>query len=199
MISSSNSKLGRVPNWSLPPMETCPGSTSLCRAACYVGGKKGYYKQYPSVRKAYSRNLADVTASDWSVDVMRYLSKHRPAKFRIHVSGDFHRAGYIRTWARIAAMFPGTKFLAFTRSWRVARLRKALEQLRQLPNIQLFASLDAEAFQAPEGWRKAWMGQPVENSGKTIMCPGYGPSELLCDACGLCFRPAAVNVYFPIH
>ncbi len=210
MISASNTKLGNIPNYSLPPVTTCPGATELCKATCYVGGKKGYYKQYPSVRKAYTQNLADVSAPvftigpdndierAWVVDVMRYLSKHKPSMFRIQVSGDFHKADYIRDWSRIVAMFPATKFLAFTRSWRVTRLRKALEVLRSLPNMQLIASNDAEAFDSPKAWRKAWMGSPADGH-SALLCPGYGPKELTCDTCGLCFRPVPINVYFPIH
>ena len=199
MISDSNSKLGKVPNWSTSPVVTCPGATELCKSTCYVGGRKGYLKVYPSARVAYAANTVAVNLStDWSVGVMRYLSKHRPAMFRIHVSGDFHRAVYVKTWARIATMFPGTRFLAFTRSWRVARLRPSLETLRALPNVQLIASLDTEAHDAPNAWRKAWMGSPVSGHSATL-CPGYGPAELQCDACGLCFRPVPINVYFPIH
>ena len=197
-ISPGNTKLGRVHNISLPPGETCPGQTGRCAAVCYASK---YMKVFTSAARAYEQNLAAVILEDgWDVPILRKLSKSQPRFFRIHVAGDFFSPSYIQRWAIIARMFPKTQFLAYTRSWRVPRLRRELESLRQLPNFQLFASCDAEAHNAPKAWRKAHMGQPAyQTEGKTILCPGYGPAEPQCDACGLCFRPVPINVYFPIH
>lgn len=195
-ISPSNTKLGNIPNVSLPPAVTCPGATDECLDACYVGGKKGYFKMYPSVRIAYRRNL-EASKGNWTGDVIRYLAKHSPKYFRIHVSGDFYSAKYIRDWAQIIAAFPGTRFLAFTRSWRVKRLQKALSALATLPNLQLIASIDRSTESQVPAMRLASMGNP--GAGKFTMCPGYGPKELQCDACGLCFRDVNVNIWFPIH
>lgn len=199
MISESNAKLGKIPNWSLPPKVTCPGSTPECREACYVGGKTGYYKMYPSVRKAYGDNLRSVTLDNlWTIDAIKALAKN-PKYFRIHVSGDFHKVDYINKWVNICKAFPKTQFLAFTRSWRVKRLVKALETLKSLPNVQIIASLDKSTErEAPNGYRLASMGKPTI-SARFVMCPGYGPKELKCDECGICFRNNSTNVWFPIH
>jgi hypothetical protein len=137
---------------------------------------------------------------EWKVEVIRYLSKYKVSFFRIHVSGDFFGPKYIKEWGQIMAMFPNTRFLAYTRSWRIKRLRSELNTLRNtLPNFSLFASLDGVAYKGvPKGWRQAWMGQP-RNTEKAILCPGYGPKELTCDQCTLCFRDNKVNVFFPLH
>lgn len=195
MISLGNVKLGPIPNWSIPAGETCPGQTSLCAGRCYV---KNYTRVYKSAAVAYSRNNDSVLLTDWTVEIMRFLSRRKPSAFRIHVSGDFFSRSYIAGWEKTVRLFPETRFLAYTRSWRVPRLRRALETLRALPNVQIFASCDPEAHGAPAGWRRAWMGSPTDDS-RTTLCPGYGPKELTCAECKLCFRASRVNVHFPIH
>ena len=131
--------------------------------------------------------------------LFKYLAKKSPKYFRIHVSGDFHKVDYIRQWSQIIAMFPKTQFLAFTRSWRVSRLQNALETLKNLPNVQVMASLDSSTeHSAPSGYRLASMGKPTIKD-RFIMCPGYGPKELTCEDCGVCFRSNSTNVWFPIH
>ena len=200
MISLENAKLGKIPSWNLPPRESCPGSTKLCRETCYVGGKSGYLNIYKSAGLAYERNLDATLDGSWKVEILRFLSKRQPEAFRVHVSGDFFSSSYIDAWSEIVAMFPATKFYAYTRSWRVPRLRAALSRLQAMPNMVLFASCDSESGPAPSRWiRKAWMGQPEETTEKPLMCPGYGPRKLSCETCKICVKGSAKNIWFPIH
>ena len=68
--------------------------------------------------------------------------------------GDFYSAPYTRKWIQIVQALPDVQFYTNTRSWRVETIRPALEELRALPNMQLFASMDATIIEpAPEGWR----------------------------------------------
>lgn len=73
--------------------------------------------------------------------------------FRIHVSGDFHRIDYIRAWIRICRSFPQTRFWGYTRSWAVPELAGNLAELRDIPNVQLFASTDPDMPLPPRGWQ----------------------------------------------
>ena len=196
-ISKGNTKLGKLTNWSLPRVETCPSRTSLCEAICYVEKSA---RQYPSVRNGYANNLDSVLMDGtWKVELLRHLSKYKPSMFRIHVSGDFFAPSYIKAWGEIIALNPETRFVAYTRSWRNARLRKELNLLRKnLSNLVLFASCDAEAHNAPEGWKKAWMGEPLQ--GKAMKClEMVDGSNKNCDTCGICWKENAPNVYFPLH
>lgn len=196
-LSLSNTKLGRMPNFSLVCGVTCPGQTVACAEVCYA---EKYGKCFPSTMVAYSKNL-DLTLMDdnWAMPIIKHLARMAPAYFRIHVSGDFYRPKYIQDWGKIIAMFPSTRFLAFTRSWRIPRLRKELNALRKLPNVQIIASLDDEAHNAPEGWRLAYMGEPAERPRGFIKCLNFGPAKLKCDACGVCFKPLKANIWFPLH
>ena len=196
VISPGNNKLGKILNMSIPPGETCPGQTGACAAVCYASK---YMRVFKSTAKAYGSNLDAILTEDWQAVVIRKLAKTSPKLFRIHVAGDFFSPSYIQAWRKIIGMFPNTEFLAYTRSWRIGRLRRELETLRTLPNLQLFASCDVNAHDAPKDWRKAHMGRPAyQTEGKTILCPGYGPAEPTCDKCGICFRPGP-DIYFPIH
>lgn len=196
-LSDFNIKLGKMPNFSLQAGESCPGQTKACAGVCYA---KKYGKCFPSTGVAYAKNLKlTLLDPNWMAPIITMLEKKAPKYFRIHVSGDFYGPKYIQDWVRICKAFPGTKFLAFTRSWRLPRLRKELNALRGLPNVQVIASMDDEAHNAPEGWRTAYMGQPANPKGPTIKCPGYGPKELTCSECGVCFKALKCNVWFPIH
>ena len=194
-VSLGNAKLGPIANFSLPSIETCPGRTSLCERICY-GGKID--DRFPSSLAAYERNLDNVLSVDWDLQMLRWLARNQPRSFRIHVDGDFFSVAYIQDWVAIAQANPGTVFLAYTRSWRIAPLRRALEHLRSLDNVRLFASADSEAHDTPAGWPVAWIDAPVDGS-KAIKCPTYSPAHIQCADCNLCFRPSPRNLYFPSH
>ena len=214
MISHGNIKIGAIPNWSLSPKASCPGMTfdtvqadgtvlKGCDSVCYVGGDKGYIRVFKTAGVAYHKNMDDTLLDpDWMVPVMRFLSKNKPTLFRIHVSGDFYSPKYIGEWERIMRLFPQTKFLAYTRSWRLPRLRKELNRVRKMDNVVIYASLDAVAHKVPAGWKKAWMGSPLDGD-RTIQCPGYTPegkpTDRKCIDCKICFNAKAPNVYFPVH
>lgn len=71
--------------------------------------------------------------------------KKSPRKLvRIHESGDFYSAAYVRKWISIVGCLPEIAFWAYTRSWRVRRILQALIELSKLPNMQLFWSTDIE-------------------------------------------------------
>lgn len=195
-LSDFNSKLGDMPNFSLIPGESCTCATELCSNACYA---KAYCRVYKSSEVAYYKNMQLVLLDpNWQMPIIKDLSK-RPKYFRIHTAGDFFSPKYINEWENIIKAFPETRFLAFTRAWRNPRLRKELNRLRKLPNCQIIASIDAEAHNAPKGWRTASMGKPETMVGPTIMCPNFGPAKLTCDKCGICFKSLRCNLWFPIH
>lgn len=201
-ISPGNIKLGLIPSFSTPPVETCPGRTVACSGCsklgyCYI---LKMIALRPSIGVSYAHNLEALLAGNFLVPVARWISKHNPSMFRFSVAGDIFSPRYAQDIHKLAVMFPGVRFLAFTRSWRVKRLRPDLKRLRSLPNFQLIASQDSETEPAPAHYRAAHAGKPSSPrpGRRTILCPGYGPKELTCDKCGICFRPGP-DIYFPIH
>jgi hypothetical protein len=142
---------------------------------------------------------------------------------RIHVSGDFDRVEYIEQWIARLTERPDVTAWAYTRSWRVPELLPALERLRALPNMQLFASMDKSIDELPPaGWRRAWIdgderaGTPVEMTapGETVishrnfvtvdgdrsyLCPEETKHKKDCVSCGYCFEGQKHDVTFLKH
>lgn len=155
---------------------TCPGSTDECEAICYAKRIEG------PVRDIYVINSErnDVPPIPEPCKILR-----------IHVSGDFDSAAYIRNWIQRLTERPDVTAWAYTRSWRVKQLLPFLEELRALPNMQLFASMDESHTDVPpEGWRRAWIdgdpraGQPWSVAAHTLVKlgeegPGWAATDII--------------------
>lgn len=131
---------------------TCPGSTTECEAICYAKRIKG------DVALVHRRNSvrSDVPPIPGECRILR-----------IHVSGDFDSVEYIENWIVQLILRPDVTCWAYTRSWRVPALLPTLEKLRALPNVQLFASMDASHEDLPPtGWRRAWIDGDVRQNGQ---------------------------------
>ena len=64
-ISPGNTKLGKIPNFSIPAGDTCPGKSDFCQG-CYA--QKGFF-QMPRLQSTYAQNL-ELTQGDSFVDAM---------------------------------------------------------------------------------------------------------------------------------
>ena len=191
-LSEGNPKTGRsVLTYSRAPETTCPGASSWCELACYA---KRPFNRYQQTREQWSRNAEN----DRAPLLPPPRKDGKPTLLRIHVSGDFDTAGYIRSWVGVLKERPDVHAWAYTRSWRVPRLMKALEELRGLSNMQLFASVDPTIDQSPPpGWRVAFIQGDDRHSGPVCMeQTGQKPS---CAACGYCFRGHRGNIAFREH
>jgi len=143
------------------------------------------------------RNLALSLDLDRLIEqVLEALPEDAPV-VRIHVGGDFYSVEYVDTWRFICEARPNTQFWAYTRSWTQPELREALERLRALPNVELFASTDTAMPLPPEGWRVAFIEDDSRASG--LACPHQQGHVASCLDCGYCFRKKAGNVVFQIH
>jgi hypothetical protein len=154
----------------------------------------------PFLESSYAQNL-DSTQKDTFVDTMIGHIQQATRKtrvFRIHASGDFYSAPYTRKWIQIVQALPDVQFYTYTRSWRVETIRPALEELRTLPNMQLFASIDATIEEpAPEGWRVAIIDPDQRYQG--MQCLEQIGKAADCQACGYCFWKTSGNVVFQLH
>lgn len=200
-LSDGNSKLGKGPDirtFSLPPLASCPGVSSWCAGACYA---KRPYQRYRETHAQWDRNL-DALTTGAPLPVI-------PASvraFRIHVSGDFYSAAYVRQWQRHVRRYPDVLFWAYTRNWRRKRMLRALDQLRAEPNVQLFASTDPSIPEVPPaGWRIAFVrdaagaGPGGDDRFTGLACPEQDHRQESCLTCGYCFRGRRGNVSFKFH
>jgi hypothetical protein len=210
LLSEGNTKTGRrIAIFNLPRVGTCPGATELCISKCYAKA----FKRFPSATDAHAKRFELSKDPHFAERVIEEIQGEKHRVVRIHSVGDFYSAGYTRAWIKIAKACPETVFFAYTRSWRVARVLRALQDLRRLPNVQLWWSQDKETGQPPEGL-VAYMAIADDDippdlpdlffrtSRKTLqlnvlgvaVCPkenGHsGNKKLTCATCRLCFSNA---------
>ena len=193
-VGRGNSKVGKVPTFSLPSRFTCPGASAWCIQHCYA---RRFERLRAFCRLGYSRNLVLTWDAERFISTMlKEIPPDLPC-FRIHVSGDFYGAEYALSWERICIERPGVHFWAYTRSWVVPELQPALEELRRIPNVALFASTDSTMPPPPEGWRAAFVEGDSRANG--IKCREQNGHSDSCLSCRYCFMPNAGNVVFRVH
>ena len=145
----------------LSVMGTCPGATPECVEICYA--QRPVAEQGVVYRMWQENSLRGADVPDPPDDAVL---------IRLHISGDFDSAPYIDRWAEILRARPHLTVWAYTKSWRVPELRPALERLRALPNMQLFASMDASALDDPNHDPAcAICGYPSSESFHQVECP----------------------------
>lgn len=189
-ISPTNSKLGRIPNISLSPIQTCC-SDAPCRRDCYA---MQAYRLYPAAQRAWDRNL-----KNWKDDSRRYFDsilgqivEKRYRFFRWHVGGDIPSVEYLDEMVQIAKAVPTCKFLCFTKrySWVVGK---------RFPKNFTMVLSGWPGYPMPRTCKpKAWMRderQPDRRIKNAIECPGG------CANCGMCWNLPALgkNVVFEYH
>jgi hypothetical protein len=214
LLTHDNRKLGRgIFSFNLPAVRTCPGATPRCLALCYA--RRGHWC-WPSVREGLRRRLEASRGPDFVGLVSEELRHRHVQVLRLHASGDFYAASYVRRWLRILRRCPEVRAYAYTRCWRVARLRRALEELAALPNVRLWYSVDADSglpAGLPPGVCIAWMqstrhepapagatlafrvhalrAEPAPRLGLALVCPTErgGTHGTTCTTCKFCWQP----------
>lgn len=116
-ISRGNTKIGKIPNVSLPPIATCADALP-CFSKCYAIKS---YRMFPSVKKAWDNNLAvyQNKPEAYFAELDSFLTKIETEYFRFHVSGDIPDQRYFDMIVKLAAKHTGTKFLAYTKKYNL--------------------------------------------------------------------------------
>jgi len=204
----TNSKLGKtIAAFSIPAVVTCPGRTKLCESICYA--TDGFFN-FKSVKNSLSASYDASKQSDF-VDIVDTELKTKRKKsisaVRIHPAGDFYSVDYLQKWIDIAKKNPHIYFWAYTRCWRLPDFTSKLKELSELPNVQLWASIDLETKankEQPPSWLrqadvvKTW--DDVDSS--FVKCPNQRNEEITCERCTYCFKPKTTtkhNVAFLEH
>lgn len=217
----TNTKLGKgIAGFSLPAVSTCPGRTKLCEGICYA--TSGFFR-FRNVRTSLQRSL-EASGDDGFATLVRDEIRRRRSieAVRIHPSGDFYSVEYIAKWIDIVKSSPNTRFWAYTRSWRIPELVPKLKELAELPNIELFASVDEESGRAQQS-TEASAGSTVQEVHETapdwlriadvvdswdkvdssyVQCPNLKNKSITCAKCTYCFKTPGgkkINVVFTKH
>jgi hypothetical protein len=213
LLSDGTEKTGEeIYAFNLPPVDTCPGMSAGC-SFCYARRSRWKFTQ---VQRALYRNWEATRDPFFAERLIREIRRRRVKIVRIHASGDFPTAHYIRCWAQVSRGCPGTRLYAYTRSWRLPGLRPWLEELAVLPNVRLWYSADTDTGmprRLPEGVRVAWLQldadevlpagvdlvfrnhplrrRRMKRVGLTLVCPteqGQHNHTGTCANCGLCWK-----------
>lgn len=216
-LEPGNSKTGlsgkfyeKVLIWNLPAVSTCPGASSYCLSVCYNADTR--QEVFPVEQWRVNLWWTLNRPRELQAQILRQLSAiSSPAAVRIHSSGDFFSLEYINFWSHIISSSPHISFWAYTRSWASSELRSAIEALRALSNIQLFASWDSSMAQPPKGWRISYVQEQSGPSSPTLptelsapaprlfYCPEQNGQVPNCASCGFCMRRGKRGVLFDLH
>ena len=193
VISPGNVKLGKLANFSLSPVWSCPNCKDC--SGTFEGKKYSCYankamRLYPSARKAWSDNhiACEYDLASVEKQIVQYMELNSPITFRIHTAGDFFSQTYLDMWKRIAKQFPQTQFLAFTKAYKlnfIGRSRNFKVIYSVMPTTRL--------SDVPRGTR-AYAGKRPITKKRIFDCPGN------CSNCGVCWNlKTSENVFFPLH
>jgi len=203
LLTRGNAKLGpTIYHFDLPagPQASCPGASAYCASICYA--RHGHYL-FGSVQAKYAANLAAMRAGTLEPQLAAELDNLAAGTvIRLHTSGDFPTVAYVRVWARLAVSHPSLTFYGYTRSWNVRRLLPALEVLRQLPNVTLWASTDPTMPAPPANWPTTQIVPTFADAPGIAHCPEQTGKRKNCASCGLCWnanlRPTS-KLAFKLH
>lgn len=209
-----NTKLGEaIFSFSLPAVDTCPGSTAHCRRHCYA--RSGLFHM-PSIQERYMKNWEAVQDPRFAELMVQAIRLKGISVLRVHVSGDFFSASYTAAWGQIATRLRNVRFFSYTRSWRDPEILTEIEKLALLPNWRMWLSEDRETGPAPKSpsTRRAYMCiDPLDelvapsdvdlvfrDSPKSVLkkmngvqvCPVEAginfKTKMTCARCGICWR-----------
>ena len=193
-ISPGNTKTGRIPAVSLPPISSCRPDAP-CTKQCYA---MKAFRMYPAVRVAWNSNLKHYESNPdaYFNDIHEWLQrKKKPCRFfRWHVSGDILNHGYYQGMCSIARSNPDTIFLAFTKQYSIVN-----SSIQVIPNNQtiVFSAWPGFPIDNPFDFPIAYMQDGTETrvNGDELTCPGN------CETCGMCWQLPKIgrNVVFNIH
>jgi hypothetical protein len=215
LLVAGNEKLSQaILHWDLPASKTCPGKSALCSSKCYALRSRYLFPQVQE-RLKWCHKMS--LRADFAT-LMKQEIRRKGAAFvvRIHCSGDFYDAVYVRKWIEIVRGSPHTRFYAYSRSFRVESIAPALAELAEHENVRLWASADSETgFPAdlPPNVRVAWMQVEDEEEvppvdlvfrdyplrkdrnqrvSLSLVCPVETPQGkergINCGVCGVCWR-----------
>ncbi|MFO0847851.1 MAG: hypothetical protein U0871_04710 [Gemmataceae bacterium] len=159
LLLQGNQKLGAaIHHFDLEAVTTCPGSTELCRKACYCNGRGRY--AFPVVLQRLRANLEASRRADFVDRVVDECRRKGVLVLRAHCSGDYYDAGYARKWLSVMKRCPRVTFYWYTRSWRVPEIAVVLAEMARLRQCRGWYSIDAETGlpeAVPRGIRLAYL------------------------------------------
>lgn len=135
---TQNSKIKKMTgqktfNWGIPAYQskdgfkTCPNAAA-CAKGCYA--TQGAYL-FSNVAKVFEARLKLSQSPNFALIINAEIKRRKIERLRIHDSGDFYSAEYLKRWIMIMRVNPNTQFYAYT---------KAVSMLKQFDEDGLLPS-----------------------------------------------------------
>lgn len=193
------SKLDGIRSWSLQAGISCPGSYKIdggivdACAGCYA--KTGNYN-FPNVKAPRLHNMQDWKRDNWEEDMIKELDNDR--YFRWFDSGDVHHHALATKILNICEKTEWVKHWIPTRSYKLPRIYRVLEQIKKLPNVAVRYSSDSV------------LGEYDDIHGSTII-PGFESTDTnltvcnahltkgRCSGCRQCWDLNVKIIAYPAH
>ena len=138
LLVNGNAKIGK----GVYHFSTLPGCNGTCFGTCDgCYAMRGNYR-FKSVMNALQIRT-DIARNDpqfLSDEIAREIKKHHIEYVRIHASGDFFSADYVKAWISIAMANPNTNFWTYTKSYGHG-FDDELNELNSLPNVNIVKSI----------------------------------------------------------
>src|SRR6056300_333942 len=116
-LKKTSKELGvRVFNFGIPAYKSASGKLTCpmakdCVKFCYA--KKGAYI-WSNVKPAFEKRY-ELSKTDRFVDAMNAeIKRKKPDYVRVHDSGDYYSAAYLKKWITVAIHNPDVKFYSYT-------------------------------------------------------------------------------------
>jgi hypothetical protein len=158
LLTRGNRKLGEsIHVWSIPAVETCPGSSEVCRSVCY--STKGRFL-LDAVRERLGWNLEQARRDDFVSRMVTEIKRKGCFVIRVHSAGDFFDEEYARKWLEVMKQCPKPRYFWYSRSWRCPEIASVLEQMAALRCCRAWYSIDTETGlprSIPPGVRLAFL------------------------------------------
>lgn len=136
MLTKGNKKLDKsVGIFSLPAIITCPNCRE-CAASCYA---KVEQDRFPVTYQHRMRNYTLSQTEDFHRLMVNEIISKKVKVVRIHESGDFYSAEYVRKWIAIAKSLPTVRFYGYSKCFD--RYKYGLPELNKLPNVNIINSI----------------------------------------------------------
>lgn len=182
-ISNGNSKIGKIPNMSFPPILSCRPDAP-CKDKCYAVKA---WRMYKPTRDAWTENFEEYKAAPTKFFkyILSFIIYKEPEFFRWFVAGDIPDIDFFDRMVELCRETPDTTHLVFTKRYDldldISNLPKNLHLfLSEWPGIEIpekYSSLRVAHFETPIGHE----------------CNGE------CTGCMFCFKEEDGDVYFHAH
>ena len=138
LLVNGNAKIGK----GVYHFSTLPGCNGTCFGTCDgCYAMRGNYR-FKSVMSALQIRT-DIARNDpqfLADEITREIKAHKIEYVRIHASGDFFSADYVKAWISIAMANPNTNFWTYTKSYGHG-FDDELNTLNSLPNVNIVKSI----------------------------------------------------------